>query len=236
MSIPLIILLTIILLIVGIFFYIKIKLRRILKEFFDTTSLKEAFEKANQETEETPKSISSMEPVYKNYLKKDFPDANLQELKSMAENCILDVFNAVETKNLKILDKYDGKISSFAETKINDCKDENIVYDNIKIHRTAISKYSHDKVAATLVFTTTLEYFYKVGEKTGKKIQDRLKTELVYVLDKEEYGFTTKSVGVNCPNCGAPVKKLGEKKCTYCGTALGILTKNVWNVNNIIQD
>ena len=45
MSIPLIILLTIILLIVGIFFYIKIKLRRILKEFFDTTSLKEAFEK-----------------------------------------------------------------------------------------------------------------------------------------------------------------------------------------------
>lgn len=236
MSIPLIILLTIILLIVGIFFYIKIKLRRILKEFFDTTSLKEAFEKANQETEETPKSISSMEPVYKNYLKKDFPDANLQELKSMAENCILDVFNAVETKNLKILDKYDGKISSFAETKINDCKDENIVYDNIKIHRTSISKYSHDKVAATLVFTTTLEYFYKVGEKTGKKIQDRLKTELVYVLDKEEYGFTTKSVGVNCPNCGAPVKKLGEKKCTYCGTALGILTKNVWNVNNIIQD
>lgn len=236
MKILLIVLLSIVLLVIAIFFYIKIKLRGILKEFFDTTSLREAFEKANQETEETPKSISSMEPVYKEYLKKDFPDANLQELKSQAEHCILDVFNAVETKDLEILKKYDGKISSFAEAKINNHKDENVVYDNIKIHRTAISKYSHDKVSATLVFTTTLEYFYKVGEKTGKKIQDRLKTELVYVLDKEEYGFTTKSVGVNCPNCGAPVKKLGEKKCTYCGTALGILTKNVWNVNNIIQD
>ena len=236
MTVLLIILLSIVLLVVAIFFYIKIKLRGILKEYFDTTSLREAFEKAEQETAETPKSISSMEPVYKNDLKRDFPDANLQELKSQAENCILDVFNAVETKDLKILDKYDGKISSFAETLINDHKDETVVYDNIKIHRTAISKYSHDKVAATIVFTTTLEYFYKVGNKTGKKKQDRLKTELVYVLDKEEYGFTTKSVGVNCPNCGAPVKKLGEKKCTYCGTALGILTKNVWNVNNIIQD
>ena len=67
MKILLIVLLSIILLVVAIFFYIKIKLRGILKEFFDTTSLREAFEKAEQETEETPKSISSMEPIYKEY-------------------------------------------------------------------------------------------------------------------------------------------------------------------------
>ena len=234
------IILSIVLIVLGIFiaiiyFILRNKLKRFLNEYFDSNTLKEAFEKSEREASETPKSISSMEPVYKNRIKEDFPDTNIDELKSMAEHCILDVLNSVETKDKSTLNKYTGKIVSYAEKLIEDSKGKDVVIDNTKIHRTAISKYNHDDVTATVTLTTTLEYFYKVGDKTGKKIQDRFKTELVYVIDAEKYGKFKDSVGINCPNCGAPIINLGHKKCVYCGTSIRLITKNAWIVNNLKQ-
>ena len=59
-----------------LYFTIRVKVRRFLKEYFDLNTLTEAFEKTEREASETPKSISSMEPVYSKYLKEDFPDTN----------------------------------------------------------------------------------------------------------------------------------------------------------------
>ena len=227
----------VLLFVLSLYFYVRVKTKNFLKEYFDASSFREAFEKSEYDTRETPKSISSMDSVYLTHLKDDFPGINVNELKSMAENCILDVLNAVEIKNVKNLTKYPGKIVSYAEKLIEDTKGKQVSYDNIKIHKTAITTYGHDKVTATVTFSTALEYICKKeGDKAGKKVQDRFKTEVVYVIDAEKYGKFRDSIGINCPNCGAPIMTLGEKKCAYCGTTIMIITKNAWIVNNIKQD
>ena len=44
------------------------------------------------------------------------------------------------------------------------------------------------------------------------KVQDRAKTEFVYVYREENVPEELKAFGVHCPNCGSPVTSLGEKK------------------------
>lgn len=224
-----------ILFILIIYFILKNKLRVFLKQYFDSSTLKEAIEKSELESVETPKSISSMEPVYSKYIKEDFPDININEIKSMTEECILNILNSLESLDVEPLKKYSGKIISYREKMFEDTKGEKVSFDNIKIHRTAISNYKHDKVTANITLITTIEYLYKIGNKPAKKIQDRFKTELIYVIDALKYGKEKKSIGINCPNCGAPITNLGEKSCVYCGTKLRLITKNTWIVNNIKQ-
>ncbi|MCD8025431.1 MAG: zinc-ribbon domain-containing protein, partial [Clostridiales bacterium] len=43
------------------------------------------------------------------------------------------------------------------------------------------------------------------------------------------------SVGVNCPNCGAPIKNLGKKFCEYCGTAVTEVNIRAWKFDSITE-
>ena len=228
-------LIVLIILLLIIFLVIRVKLKRFLKENFDSNTIREAYRKTELQVEQTPKSFSSMEDVYLKQMKRDFPEVNLSELKSMSEACILDLFHSVEKKDTSKLNKYSSKIISYAEKMIEDSKGNEVSYDNIKFHKTALTNYKRDNTGGTVTITSSLEYNYKIGNKLPKKTQDRIRVESVYVLDKEKYGDKAKSVGVNCPNCGAVVKSLGEKKCDHCGTTLGILVSNAWIVDNIIQ-
>ena len=38
---------------------------------------------------------------------------------------------------------------------------------------------------------------------------------------------------MNCPNCGAPVKTLGEKFCQFCGTAIKEINIRSWKFNSV---
>ena len=38
-----------------------------------------------------------------------------------------------------------------------------------------------------------------------------------------------------CPNCGAPVTILGQKKCEYCGSALTVINRHVWTLSRIYE-
>lgn len=40
------------------------------------------------------------------------------------------------------------------------------------------------------------------------------------------------AVGTTCPNCGAPVKNLGAKKCEYCGSYIEPVNIKVWKLQN----
>jgi len=224
-----------ILLILIVFLVCYRKIKGFLRENFGCNSISEAFQKSKLEVEQTPKSFSSMESVLLNQLKRDFPEVSLSQLKSKSESCILDLFSSVERKNTSNLNKYSDKITNYALKMIEDSKGLETAYDSIKFHKTALTDYKHNDAVGTVTITSSLEYIYKIGSSTPKKVQDRIKVDIVYVLDKDKYGEYTKSVGVNCPNCGAPVEKMGAKKCSYCGTALGILTENAWFVDNLKQ-
>jgi hypothetical protein len=212
---------------------LKKKIKNFTLKYFGTIDLKEAIEKSELMDSNTPKSVCSIESFSLNTIKKDFPELNINELKSMVEQNILEVINSIEKKDVSLLSTKNAKIVTWVNSKIEDLKEEESVYDNIKIHKTAISKYEKNKAIATLEFQTSLEYFYKKGNNLGKKIQDRIKTELIYVIDDSNLSANVKAIGINCPNCGAPVTSLGNKNCAYCGTKVIDLVKRTWMINNI---
>lgn len=210
---------------------IQLKARSFLKDIFNTTSFKEALEKSDIEASEVPKSVSSMDNLYLSRLKNDFPDLNVNELKSNCERVIIDTLNAIENKDKECMLSSE-KINSYIKTKIDDLKDNNVIYDHIKIHKTVICKYERNDSIATLELASSLEYFYKKNNEVGKKVQTRFKCEYIYIIDSEKVG-NVKALGLNCPNCGAPIKTLGHKYCEYCSTGIIDIVKKNWIINNI---
>jgi len=229
--IPLIIIIILLLVIIAIVFFIKLKTKKFLQEYFNASSLKDAIEKSDIEANESPKSLSSMDSLYLSKLKKDFPDLNINELKSSSEKVIIDTLKAIENKDENVLISSE-KINSYIKSKIKDLKDDVVTISNIKIHKTVINKYEKTNTIATLYLASSLEYFYKKNKEVGKKIQTRFKSEYIYIIDSEKLG-NVKSLGLNCPNCGAPIKTLGHKYCEYCNTGIVDIVKKNWIINNI---
>lgn len=214
-----------------IVFIVQLRARKFLKEYFNASSFKEAFNKSEEETAETPKSVSSMDSLYIDRIEKDFPDLNINELKSNSEKVIIDTLNAIEEKDKNCMIASE-KINSYIKSKIDDLKGGEVVYDNIKFHKTVVNRYERNDRIATIYLASSLEYYYSKNGETGKKVQTRFKTEYIYIIDSEKLG-NVKSLGLNCPNCGAPIKTLGHKHCDYCNTGVIDIVKKSWIINNI---
>ncbi len=213
--------------------FITKRVREFLQTYFHANTLKEAIENSKIEDENTHKSISSMESIYLDKIDRDFPDLNLNELKSKAEANIINVLDTVESKNIDNLKNKNEKIVAYTQHKIDDLKDKKVDIDNINIHKTLLNKYEVNGGIATITFASSLEYFYKKGSEVGHKIQTRFKTEFIYIIDASKLKNNVKGLGLNCPNCGAPVKTLGHKHCEYCNSGVIEIVKKVWVINNI---
>jgi hypothetical protein len=218
--------------IVLLIIYIKSVVGGFLEKYFGTRDLKEAIEKSEIESENTPKSLSSMETLSLSSLRKDFPELNINEIKSMAENAITNYLRAIEKKKIEDLNSYNDNIKNMVLSKIEDLGDNKVSYEDIKYHKTVINRYEKSKSIATLYMASALEY-YRKDDKIRKKIQDRFLVEIIYIIDPTEVDEDKKLLGLNCPNCGAPITTLGEKYCRYCDTGIKDLVKRTWVVNNI---
>ena len=229
--IPFLVVFIFIITIAIIIFIIQLRARKFLREYFHASTFKEAFENSEKEAAETPKSVSSMDSIYLDKIKNDFPDLNINELKSDGEKVILDTLNAIENKDKEALISSE-KINSYIKSKIDDLKDSNVVYDHIKIHKTVVNNYEKNDSVATITLASSVEYFYKKDNEPGKKKQVRFKCEYIYIIDSLKVG-NVKALGLNCPNCGAPIKTLGHKYCEYCNTGVIDIVKKNWIINNI---
>lgn len=218
---------------VTVYIIVKIKLNRFTRKYFGTTDIKSIIEKEKLNDEEIPKSLSGLDNLYLDQIKRDFKDLNINELKSEAEKVILECFNSIEKKNIKYLKVKNEKIKEFVISKIEDTKINNSLYKNIKIHKTVISKYENKKGVATIYFQTAFQYDYKEKESIYRLKQDRITTEYIYVIDETRLSKNIKAVGLNCPNCGAPITTLNDKKCLYCGSGIIDLVKKSFVINNI---
>ena len=210
--------------IIFCFQYIKIKFKQYFKMDLSTM-----LKNAEMEDETLPKSLSSMDSIYLEQIKRDFPEINIKELKRSCEKEILNLLYSIEQKDISNLK---GKIKSLAESLIEDNKKNKVEYNDIKIHNTVVSKYECKKGIATITFGCSFEY-KKVINETTKKIQDRAKVEYIYIIDENQVSSNEKVLGINCPNCGAPLKSLGDKKCRYCTSPIAEIVKRVWNCNDI---
>ena len=215
--------------------------REFLYKYFGTKSLSEAIEKSEIADSETHKTVYSMENVYLDQIKKDFPNLNINELKSSAEMNIRNVLHAIETKNTKDLQNKNEKIYAYVTSKIEDLKDDKFICDNINFHKTVLSRYEKKNEVATMEFQTSLEYFTREKrQKIGRKKQTRFKTQFIHVIDAKMYGeHKIRILGLNCPNCGAPIKDIDAKGCEYCSGSLikpasGVeFVKRIWFLNNL---
>ena len=218
--------------VIGSYFFIKFKIRHTLNQFgFSNMDLKDVIEQARLEDENTPKSISGIERIILRQIKKDFPDLNINQLKRDSEKVIVDCFNSIEDKNSTVLK---GKFKTFVEDMIRDYKDKDVHFNEITFHNTVISDYKKDGGIVTLVFVSAFQYYLVVDGK-GKKVQDRAKVEYIYVFDESKVTTSQNVVGIHCPNCGSPITNLGEKKCSYCGSAVLEVFSKVFICNDIVR-
>lgn len=214
------------------YFYFRMRIRRILDKFgFAGMSLKQVIDEARLEDQETPKSLSSMDSVYLENIKKDFPTIHINEMKREAEKVILDAFHGVEKKDSS---GFKGKIKSFVDSMISDYEGKEVSFDQMKIHNTVVSNYKKEGGIATIYFATSFEYVLNTGGKQVKK-QDRAKTEFIYVYDMNEVDADKKVLGIHCPNCGSPITTLGQKSCSYCGQAILEFIGRVFTCNDIVR-
>lgn len=233
MKILLIIFIILLIIIIALILGIKKSITKFCENNFGM-NIKGIIEETKEIEDEIPKSISSLESLTLPIINKDFPDLNINELKAMAESKIIDCLTAIENKKLLKSELISDKVTNWINSKIEDYKSENIKFENIKFHKTALNKYEKSKGIATIRFQTALEY-YLIKNGNRKKVQDRFQTEFIYVIDASKVDKKDRLLGMNCPNCGAPIKSLEVKNCYYCGTGVLDLVRKSWLLSNINQ-
>lgn len=190
------------------------------------------------------KQVSGMTKLLLPIILKDFPDFNEKEFYMLAEVSIRSILNSIEEKNDKYLKSDDySLIREKIKLQITDLIDNDISYkyDDIVFHKHAIKSYTKEKGIATLVISSSLEYYYtvtkdsKVIKSDEYKRQTRYQTTFIYIYDVKKAGFDIGILGINCPNCGSPINSLEQKCCSYCKSGLNIQVANLLKCWKIIE-
>lgn len=168
--------------------------------------------------EDQPKSLSGMTSIYLPQILRDFPEFNWEEQQAAVE----------------------AKVQLFLEAQNVEAAGA------VRIHRMVISRYQKYGGTASILCETATEYWPQAenGHVCGgvyrkqepqkmtqvHKKQTVCAAELLYVYDP---GLSGAAASVICPNCGAPVEKLGAKQCRYCGSVLHVSGIMAWTVQNV---
>lgn len=189
---------------------------------------------------ESPKSLSGMDSIYAPMIEEDFPNLNINQLKKRAENALTNVFDAIEEQNPEKLEAVSELVYAKVNNIINDQKrlGQKEYFDSTKFHNTVLSQYQRNSGYLSIIFQTGVEFFHYIkqnddiinGSKT-KKQQERFEVSFAYVQDLnkiDDQALKTGVYGLNCPNCAAPITTLGQKYCTFCGTAVEDVNVNSW--------
>ena len=246
--IPIIIILVLILaIIISIFCgvrYLQNKVRRFSQAAFGTSSITEGAEQLRQEMATTPKSVSGMTSLLLPKITKDFPDFQYDEMKERANNVLTEYLRAVNERNVAVLKDGNTELKQQLEDHIQMLagKGWHEHYEQIRIHRTEINQYRKSEGRCIITFQTSLECYHHITNDTGKiiegsknyKYQTKYNTDLIYIQDRNLVeNDLDHALGLNCPNCGAPLTSLGAKFCEYCGTPVIEINIHAWSFSNI---
>lgn len=207
-----------------------------------TDSLSEGVEKMQREYATTPKSVSAMTSLYLPKITRDFPEFQYDEMKRRAENTLISYLRALDGQkpelltdaNRQLKDKLQAEIAMWKETGRRE------TYSEIRIHQTEIASYQKRKGRCIIMFQSAVQFFHRIQGKDGVwnggelPTQTKYNIELVYVQDENLVeDERNHGLGLNCPNCGAPLASLGAKICEYCGTPVVELNLHVWTFGDI---
>lgn len=215
----------------SVYLIVKEKLSRLARDVFGTSSIVEGFRKQEMELDMTPKSLSSMDSVEIPKILQDFPELNINEIKSMAETGLIKYYKCLDKG--KYEEFYNGtkKLKSKIVSEIERLNKLDMQVSEMRIHRSVIHSYKKNHGMCILTVQSAIEYKVK-KDNQYRMVQDRVNTELLYVYDDTKSSFSY-GVSLNCKNCGAPIRELGVKSCPYCGTGVVTLVSKIWKIDDI---
>lgn len=224
---------------------VKRKISSFSSSLFGTSNLVEGYKKQQAELAETPRSLPAMTKIYLPQISTDFPEFNYTEYKQKSENLLKSYLLAIAAKDAEKLVNASQEIEEQVESIITDLDAAGLTehFKEISIHRTEITRYVKETGVCTVFFQSAVEFYNYMTNKTGTvesgsktlKKQTVYETELTYVQDasKIENVGGDRSIGLNCPNCGAPITTVGQKVCEYCGSGIREINIYSWSFNKI---
>lgn len=223
-----------------VYWKLRIKIQQIALALFGTNSITKGLKKQADMLAETPKSVSGMTRIFAPQIERDFPEFHLGQFKNKAENLLIAALGAVSEERVELLPKdVSDELKNQVKNQIEGNRAAGVheVYQQVKIHQTEIANYQKRDGACIITFQSAVEhYHYKKkngsvieGEKERKQ-QTKYNIELLYIQD-EKLAKMDNAVGTTCPNCGAPITKLGNKYCEYCGSAVTVVNLKVWTLH-----
>lgn len=246
--IAIIVILVLLLVLAGIIYYaycnIRKKLRDTSRMLFGTDSMIEGMKQREKEVEMTPKSVSSATNLYMPSIMRDFPEFHYDEMRTRAENILMGFLMGIDEKNrARLTESTTSELRAKLEMRIDALNNEDAEehFREIRIHRTEIRQYRKTKGRCSIIFQSSVQYFH-YKEKDGKVVagadsrleQSRYNIEMLYIQDRDVVENQTDSgLAMNCPNCGAPLLKLGAKRCLYCDTPIVEFNIRIWNFNDV---
>ncbi|MGN0154724.1 MAG: zinc ribbon domain-containing protein [Lachnospiraceae bacterium] len=248
--VPIIIVLVLILAIIIAIFcgvrYLQKKTREVSRALFGTEDITKAAKHMKQEYSTTPKSVSAMTSLLLPKIVSDFPDFQYNEMKDRAENVLTGYLQAVSARNVSLMKDGNTELQQQLENHIQmlSAKDLQEHFDQVKIHRTEISQYRKTAGRCIITFQSALECYHYISTVNDSasvqegskeyKYQTKYNTDLIYIQDRNLVeNELDNALGVNCPNCGAPLSSLGAKVCEYCGTPIVEINIHAWSFSNI---
>lgn len=230
--IPFAMFLIVILFILLLVYLITRKVKQTAEMIFDST-LEEGLKQIEAEYTATPKSVSAVTSLYLPKIVRDFPEFNLEQMKTRAENVLVSYLHALEQNSAEMPEDCSPEFIKQISFQIQQNQNRQIDMQcrEIKIHRTEISGYRKVPGRCIVTFQTALQFVDDTG-----MVQSKWNTEAIYVQDSEKTATNLDDgMGLNCPNCGAPITTLGKKVCEYCGTEVVELNIHVWVFNKVEQ-
>lgn len=243
----LMIVLVLLLLLVGLVYYIYMIIRSRIRDFsrrvFGTSSLAEGLEQLETEAEITPKSVSSATGLLLPSIMKDFPEFHYDEMRARAENVLVSYLQSIDAGNSALLaegtKELKEKLQMYIRMQKEQGREEH--FESIRIHKTEINQYRRTAGRCSIIMQSAVEYIHYVsgskGLVKGKKeqlVQSKYNVELIYIQDREQVeNLGDAGLGLNCPNCGAPISRLGARKCDYCDTPIVEFNIRIWNFSDV---
>lgn len=233
---------------VGGGFVLYKKVSRSVRDFsraaFGTDNLMEGFQKLEREEEITPKSVSAATSLYLPQILRDFPEFHYEEMKNRAENVLTGFLHAVDERNMtRLAEETTEELREKLEQRIEALKFDNREehFQNIRIHRTEIKSYRKSKGRCSILFQSSVQYNHfklkdgSVTEGSEDKLeQSRYSVEMIYIQDRDVVEKQADAgLAMKCPSCGAPLPKLGAKKCLYCDTPIMEFNIKIWYFSDV---
>lgn len=240
---PLIIIAVIIIIILVAVIAIRNKIRQISRSMFGTNSFIEGINQQKEQMSETPRSLHSMTSIYLPNILRDFPEFDCELYKNKAKSLLRSYFTALSTKKaLALTEECSLTLKNYVQGIIEDLTSRNVkqVFSQVVMHDVEIARYIKNGATVTIVFVISVGCYNYIEDENGNvvfgdkniKQQSVYEVGLVYVQDVDKVQ-NAESLGINCPNCGAPIKNLGNKFCEYCGTSIIEVNTRAWKFDSV---